>query len=139
MIDATQSERYYGLSEWDRLEDEVENVVDRVLEENCCHAGEEFDVIADRMEWPMTVLVFRRMDHTSHAQRLADNALDDMVSDLDSEFGDSEGDVTEPTEAMRKAAKAFADAVCAEYEAFQCDPTGETVMVTREQAREMFE
>lgn len=59
-------------------------------------------------------------------QEIADNEdgigiLEDFLANLDENYGDPDGDCTEITDKMKKAAKVFVDAVISEYEVWTCD------------------
>ena len=62
--------------------------------------------------------------------------LNKVLDDLDCDYGNPDEDSTKPTEAMWEAALAFARVVVAEYVPWACEPTGEVVEYTREQAKE---
>lgn len=63
----------------------------------------------------------------------AERVLVDLLERLDELFADPEAeDMTQPTEGMERAAKAFVAAVAAEYEVWMCDEVGSaTVDVAR--------
>lgn len=59
-------------------------------------------------------------------QEIADNedgigVLEDFLVFLDENYGDPDGDCTEMTDKMKKAAKVFVDTVISEYEVWTCD------------------
>lgn len=59
-------------------------------------------------------------------QEIADNengigVLEDFLAFLDENYGDPDGDCTEMTDKMKKAAKVFVDTVISEYEVLTCD------------------
>ena len=133
---AAVSNLLYGLKDWEELVPTVEEVVEKVLEDNCDFAGEGDSAIADRLTWPLEVVVFRRMDvgGKAEAQRIASDVLERTLEWLDEEFGNPDGDATDATDGMNEAAQAFGRVVVAEYVAWQCEPTGEVIKVTREEA-----
>jgi hypothetical protein len=53
---------------------------------------------------------------------------------LDEEYSDPDGDYTKPTERMKVVARVFVDAVLNDYQAWACEPTGEVVEITWEDA-----
>lgn len=79
----------------------------------------------DREQWPeeVTVYAWKRME-VERLPRLIDFALQAILDDLDEDYGDPE-EATEPTEAMLAAARAFVDAVIAEYTVWRCEPCGQ--------------
>jgi hypothetical protein len=126
----------YGLEHWERLEMDPESVVERVLENACDKVGEGFDAMAARIEWPIRILVYKRRDigGESCAESIAASAIEHALENLDEEYGDCDGDFTEATDGMKSAALAFGRAVVAEYVSWTCEPTGEVIEYTREQA-----
>lgn len=131
----TKGDLFYGLDSQERLDSDPDDTVDGVLENACEKVGEGFDAIADRIKWPIRVLVYRRMNVLeSRASRLAGRVLEYVLEDLDDDFADSEGTATDPTQPMNDAATAFVNAVVSEYIPFACEPTGEVIEYTREQA-----
>ena len=59
----------------------------------------------------------------------AERVLERLLESLDDEYGDPDGDYTEPTDSMKQAAEAFVRAVVAEYTPWACEPTGNEVRV----------
>ena len=126
----------YGLEGWETLEDDPEVVLERVFDEACIGI-ESFDEIADRLDWPIRVLEYKRMGlPEGSAEGIAEDVLNKVLDDLDCEYGNPDEDYTTSTEAMREAAFAFARVVVAEYVPWACEPTGEVIEYTREQAKE---
>ena len=131
------SELLYGFDGDEQLE---HNDPDEVVRE---HLDDLWD--SDRcwaecvstVKWPLRVLEFRRMKPTPGT--LAESALDDVLMALDEEYADHDGNPTEPTEGMKAAAKAFVDAVLAEYVVWAHEPTGKVLEYTEEQARKIWE
>jgi hypothetical protein len=126
----------YGLKHWERLEMDPDDVVERVLEGACYEVGEGFDAIAARIEWPIRILVYKRCDIGGEvcAQRIADGAIEQALDNLDEEYADPDGTYTEATDNMKAAALAFGWAVVADYVSWKCEPTGEVIEYTRDQA-----
>jgi hypothetical protein len=58
-----------------------------------------------------------------------DSVLDFVLENLDEEYGDPDGDQTERTLAMQTAEQAFINTILAEYEPWNCAPTGRTAQV----------
>lgn len=129
---------FYGIEGWERLESSAEEVVERMLDESCERVGEDFDAIADRLNWPIPIRVFKRMDIEGMATCIGETALERALEDLDEQYSDPSGDYSTPTEAMKKAAQTFGRAVIADYVPWACQPTGEVIQYTREEARENF-
>lgn len=127
----------YGLEDWETLVESPEDALEQIV---CCEQarGESWETVFSRIEWPVEVLVYKPMDVTKNSASLATLALNHMLEELDELYSDPEGDATEPTQAMKEAAKAFADAVVKDYVSWECEPTGDKVTFTLEQAREMF-
>ena len=118
------------------------NVSFAVLRDSIRHAAAgmdtTFDEAAASEEWPMKICVFRRMDHWTSRHILAERALDRLLEDLDEEYGDHDGEPTEPSESMKRASLAFADSILKEYMPFMCEPTGEVIEITKQQAEEAW-
>lgn len=129
------NETLYGLGDSEILFDSPGEVLENWVS---THEHLTFDEAAASQEWPMKIDVYRRMNHWQKRQRLAERALDQFLEDLDEEYGDPDGDNTEPTETMKAASLAFADAILKEYTPFFCEPTGEVVEITKQEAEEAW-
>ena len=127
----------YGLEDWEKLVDTPEDALERLIDDMSGYGDQITDVL-NRIEWPVEVLVYKPMDVTRYANRIAERALDYALEMLDEEHSDPDGDATKPTQAMKEAAKAFAEAVVHGYVSWVCEPTGDKVTFALEQAREMF-
>lgn len=128
-----KAENYYGLDGWERLESSIYDVIEKVFEDNCVKAGEPYEVIADRIEWPIKIEVYVKNGLTEKdAQRIADDAIERFCETYDADMGDPDGDPFEPTQAMKDAALAFGKACVADYVPFICEPTGSVIEYTRE-------
>lgn len=129
----------YGLEGQEILDADWEDIVIHLLHTNCEKPGEPFDAKADRIEWPVKVLKFCRMKVIeSHKKSLATSALEGVLESLDEEHADMGGDYTKPTSPMQLAARRFIDEVVRHYVVWSCEPTGEVIEITREQAKESF-
>lgn len=67
------------------------------------------------------------------------NILDDVLEALDEEYGDPDGDSTEPTPAMKKAEAAFLDTICSEYTPCLCEPCDSVLIQTKDWVRDWVE
>jgi hypothetical protein len=78
----------------------------------------------------VTVYGFARLEAgPDYADGVARRALETVMEALDEDFGDPD-EATEPTDAMRAAARQFVDAVISEYAVWRCDEvTSVTVRV----------
>ena len=128
----------YGLYHWEIVVPSVIDVLEQVVDEFSDGSCEEFDVVADLIQWPLRVLEFRRIDVSRYCDLLANKALEHVLEILDEEHSDPDGDQTKPTPKMIEAAKAFAGVVCGEYVSWACEKTGKVIDVTREMAKEML-
>ena len=128
---------YYGLDGWEVLVGTQEEVIERALEDEVEIGGNGFDAAADQMVWPMRIIVSTPIDITDdgYAEAIGRNALEDALDNLDNEYGDPGGDITESTKAMKEAASFLGRVVLSEYMPWMCVPTGEVIEVTREEAR----
>lgn len=134
-----KDDRCYGLDHQERLDAEPEDVVEGLLGAAVERPDEPFDATADRMTWPLKVHVFRRVSLIRHIPLLALNAVEGMLERLDEDYAGEDAAATKPTEAMKAAAVALAQAVVAEYVPWACEPTGEVIEYTREQAKALWE
>ncbi len=128
-------EKLYGLEHWEKLETTTEDVIERVLEDY----GDPLDDELDRINWPIVIQVYKRMDVKHHADKIAELVLEVALERLDEEYSDPDQDGTKPTPMMLEAARAFAEVVTEDYVTWACEPTGEKITVTLEQAKKMFE
>lgn len=127
----------YGLADDERLSEAMEDIVERVLDDACEKAGESFDVIADRIEWPIQIHVFRRKIISEKEKAwIAEDVLDRLLERLDEEHSDPNGDNTRPTPSMREAAKTFVESVVSGYFVWACEPTGRVITISRALAKE---
>ena len=136
-----KNDTLYGLEDQERLDLDPDDVIDRVIDDAASFAGESFDAIAERLDWPLKVKVYKRMSlgGVDLTLTIATTALERTLDDLDENYGDPDGDYSDPTEAMKSAARAFARAVLADYVPWACEPTGEVIEYTREQVRAQSE
>lgn len=102
-------ELWYGVEGQEQLDQTIEDVLDNY------DAGT-----------PVEILVFRKMKVTG-VDRLALHVIEQLLEDLDEDYGDPGDNSTEPTEGMKAAAKAFVEAVVKEYKVWTCVPTGEVI------------
>ena len=116
-----------------------EEVVEAVIDDACLKVGESFVEIADRIEWPIKVLAFRRVNLDQKRDQIASFALEQVLDWLDEDYSDPEGNPTVATEAMKTAANKLADAIIEDYTPWSCEPTGEVVEFTRDEAKEICE
>lgn len=128
--------RLYGLRGDEELETDIEDVVERVIDDACGPVGEPFGSIADRIAWPLRIGVYRRLE-LPPADKLAGWVLDDVWERLDAEYGGPDGGYSTPSERVKDAVKALAETVRKEYVPWACEPTGEVIEVTRDEAKAM--
>jgi hypothetical protein len=131
------NKKFYGLEDQEHLDGDPESVVEKAIDDACQKAGESFQAIAERIEWPIKVCVYRRMELPSQ-ERIAAQVLENVLEWLDDAYGDPEGSATKPTENMKAAANLLALAIRTEYEPWACERTGEVVEYSRELAAQMF-
>lgn len=131
--------KYYGLEHQEQLDDDLENVVARVVADHCSQHAEPYADILSRIQWPIRVHVFQTMSITRSVDRMAERVLDDVLSSLDEDYSTEWVDATEPTPAMKEAAKTFIQAVLKDYKVYQCNPTKEVIEISREEVSGMME
>lgn len=127
----------YGVKDQEVLDASPDDTVDNVLFDACEKVGEGFDAMADRVSWPIRIRVFRRMDIGGdvRSHSIAARIIEDVLGDLDSDYGNHDSDHTEPTDQIKTTALEFGRAVVADYIPWACEPTGEVIEYTREQAK----
>lgn len=125
--------KLYGLKDGERLESSVEDAMIRVLDRV---PGESFEQCLDLPPWPVKLHVYKPMEvgGEQHAQSIARSILESELNTLDEEYGDPDGDYTEPTEAMKEAALTLARVILRDYKPWVCEFTGEVVEIPREEA-----
>jgi hypothetical protein len=119
-----QNDILYGFPGDERLSTSLEELI----EDHFC------EKIEDDISWPLVVHEFKRMTPSLSAE----NILDDVLDRLDEEYGDPDGNSTEPTEIMKKAADVFVAVILAGYLPYVCEETGNTVTVTKEMAMDLL-
>lgn len=117
----------------------VKEVIERVMDEAGQRVGEPFDEVADRVNWPIHVVEFRRADLSGMVNDVAERVVEEAYEMLGEEYDDPYGDPQEPTDAVKEAAKAFAAVVIAEFVPWTCEPTGLTRVVSRAEAKRMLD
>jgi hypothetical protein len=124
------SDTFYGLDGWERLEESIEDTVGRIVDSTIDFESNDClpDVLG-RVAWPIVLFEFMHKPKPS-----ANWALEGVLERLDENLGDTDGDPTDPSPTMLAHMQAILD----EYVPFLCDPTGNTITVTREQALEML-
>lgn len=98
------------------------------------------DVVEEVLDWhypdplPETVKVtgYRYMKFDKEPGLDPDNILTDILERLDEEYGDPNGDGTEPTPRMKAAAKALSEAILSDYQPWACEPCGHAVVDVRQ-------
>lgn len=132
------SDILFGLDGQETLDSSTEEVLETAVDNHCENQGESFEVIVERVPWPVRVYEFRRMDVKKYTSRLAGVALDAVLEWLDEEHSDPDGSPADPTPEMRAAAEAFATVVTDRYVCWACEKTGEFRDYTREETRQML-
>ena len=138
MLEALQGSmpiKMYGVEAQEYLNTEPEEVIETLIEDNCDFVGESLDAILGKITWPVKILVFERRKVCCEPG----DVLERVLEEFDEEYGNPDGEYTEPTEKMKEAAKAFVEVVETEYISWQCNPTGETIEFTKEEAKKARE
>lgn len=131
-------DKYYGLDEDEHLFNDLDELLERIIDDSCNGAGEPTSVILGRLKFPIKVYVHKKMSVSDMADSIAERALEDALGFLDEEYSDPDGDTTEPTKKMKAAANAFGKAVVEDYDVWACEPTGEVLEYSREQFEEFM-
>jgi hypothetical protein len=81
---------------------------------------EEYLDAIDPSDWPekLTIVGYVPMPGKLDPDRY----LEQILEDLDEEYGDPDGDPFKETDSMRQAMKTCCDAILAEYEPWSCEP-----------------
>lgn len=124
---------FYGLEDQEELDFDPSEVIERVLEDACEKAGEGFDAIADRIEWPIRVLEYKHL--TPSESNIVSIALDSVLDHLFEEYGNPDGGGDDPTDDMRTAARRLAKVAIRDFQVWRCEPTGEVTEYTREEVK----
>jgi hypothetical protein len=77
---------------------------------------------------PDEITVYGYSHQVLNPQRIGEHALDELLEYLDDEYGDPDGGSEEPTDAMRAAAQAFAEAVVKDFVVWACDEVEQRVV-----------
>lgn len=94
--------------------------------------GETIDLhleAIDRELWPEILEIECFRQSVVPETFLASVALDRVLECLDEEFGNPDGDYSDPTDAMKAAEAVFIKAVLFEYSVWSCEETGEVERV----------
>lgn len=128
----------YGLEDDEHLSMSIKEVLDRVIDAHRCPESETWERAAKRVEWPVSIHEFKRMTPSHTAEDIAERCILDVMDTLDAEYGDPDGDATEPTEAVKASALAFGKAVLADYVSWACEKTGKVIVVDMEEAWRLY-
>lgn len=133
-----QPETLYTFGESDRLWDSVAEAVERYVEDCAFMADSTADSI-EAVEWPLKLHAFRRV--TVSPRWVSDRAgglVETLIADWSDSFGTQVGPNPDPTPEMLAAMESAVRAIVGQLTVSHCEPTGETVTVTKEQAKEML-
>ena len=117
---------FYGVSGQENLDICVEDVIETLMNDSC-----------NDIEYPIEIIVFRRMKITKNIKEFANRFTENILEQLDDEFGNPDDDWTKPTENMIEAGIKFAKVIESEYKVFMCEPTGEILKYTEEMVKEI--
>lgn len=129
----------YGIEGQEQLDESIEGVVESLMIGGWSYTGGSgtWKEIADQISWPIEVLVYRRKALPG-PEAGAEAVLGYLLDLFDDEYGDPDKAYNDPTPGMKAAAETFVQAVLSEYVPWQCEPTGEIIRVTREEAAAML-
>ena len=116
---------YYGDKGQERLDTDPEDTVRSITED------EGYD------DFPVKVYVFEPMDAIGEVDVYAKRILEDILENLDEDYGDPDGDIFEPTQKMKDAALKLAIVMKQEYVNFICELTGEILEYSKKETEEM--
>jgi hypothetical protein len=125
--------KYYGLPEWEILSSDKDEALERIFEDHREKVGEGDEAVAERIEWPIILHVYELMK-LPKAESIADKVLDNLYDDLNGEFSIPEGNYEDPSALVKRAALSLAAAIRLTFKTWQCEPTGEKITITKEEA-----
>lgn len=117
---------FYGVEDQERLDIEIEDTVKRVMEDG------------SYSDFPIKINVFKPMSIAKDAETLARDMLDDILENLDCNYGDPDSNGTESTEDMRKASLGLAKVILKDYQSWACEKTGEVIEYSKEEAEKLL-
>lgn len=106
---------YYGIGDQERLNHDIEDCIQYYLD----------DCDPDNM--PESIVVHENAPDKASVD--VDYMLDHVYEMLDEEYGDPDGDSTEPPECVVKKAHELAALIMQHYQVWRCEPTGVTYEV----------
>ena len=118
-------EKHYGHEGQERLSSSAEDVVLQLLEDE------------NYADFPIEVFVYKPMDAVGDIEKYSKSILEDLLENLDENYGDPDGDLTEPTDNMKKASLELAKTIAREYNVWSCEKTDETINFTEAEARKI--
>jgi hypothetical protein len=133
-----KNELLYGREVWERLETTFDDAVERALEEGTTVPGESYvdvrGLLVEDCLLPMVFNVFRRrsIGGDTWVKYTANDIVERIIDDLDAEFAAPEGDPTILSGRVKTAALKLAGVIEKEYVSWQCEPTGQSHKLSRE-------
>lgn len=117
---------FYGVEGQERLESCPKDTVEQYL-----GGFEDYTEI----EFPIKVLVYKqeKLWAEDNLDKYAKGILEDILEDLDENYGDPDDFGTTPSEDMKKASFELAKVIIKDYHVWRCEPMGEVIEYTEEQ------
>jgi len=116
---------YYGQIDQERLDNDPGDVVIALMEDE------------DYSDFPIKVYTYNPREVAKDAETFSRDILENILERLDEEYGDPDGDYTEPTDSMKKASLELAKVIFKDYQSFMCEETGEVIEFSKEAAEKI--
>ena len=108
--------KYYGVEGQERLDLDPNDTLDYQLS---CMTKEEIKGIM----YPFEILVFTPQKISLNG----DEILNNILENLDENYGDPDGDISSTTDRMKDAATLLSDIIKEDYTSFMCEETGDKI------------
>ena len=116
---------FYGYDGQERLSRDAEDVVRDLMED------------AEYSNFPIKVHVFESQEPFKNSEKFANSILEDILENLDENYGDPDSNGTEPTENMKKASLELTKVLTKEYHVWMCEPTGKILEFSEDEVRKI--
>ena len=130
-----QKEELYGLEHQEVLVESLDEIMEQLMVDHCEEIGESGEVILERIEFPVKVEVYKRQT-LGTSKSIGNFIVEEAVLWLDENHRLAADEGHDITPKMIEAAIAFAKVLIEEYKPYDCDHTGEIIMITKEMMEE---
>ena len=119
-------EVYYGLDGQERLDSEIEETLERFVDElsNDC-----------KVQYPIKVYEWERekMYTEKNPEKFSKQTLEEILEQLDDTYGDPDDFGTDPSEKLQQAMMEFTKVLIEEYDVLCCNKTGKVFEYSKEE------